>query len=131
MPEERVIEAEFEDDRDEGQGDGKQRQDAECACRQQAKIDGHQHQTEGTVDDAPDAEDQRVLYGLLDFVVDRGAYSRFRLTAVRISMIKVNAAAAMLTYRETKKALGINTNVTTWRPAGTLIARIVQLALKI
>jgi len=129
MPEESVIETEFEDDRDESQGDGKQRQYAERARRKQAKINGHQHQAECTVDDAPDSEDQRVLDGLLDFVVDRGDYSRFRLTAERISMTEVNAAAAMLTYRDTKKGRGINTNVTTWRPAGTLIPRIVQLAL--
>src|SRR5262249_8094864 len=101
------------------------------ARRQLARIHRDQNQTESAVNRAADAEDQGVLYGGLDLVVDRDCYSLFRLAADRIKTSTVNAAAATLTYIETKKAAGLNTKDTTWRPAGTLIARIVQFARKI
>jgi hypothetical protein len=72
MAEESVIEAELQNDGDERQGDRQQRQHAELGGAQIARIERHEHQPEGAVDEAADAEDQRMLDGLFDLAVNRG-----------------------------------------------------------
>src|SRR2546425_7915556 len=107
MPEECVIEPGLQNDRHQRQRNGEQRQNAERARRQMTRIDGDQHQPERAVDHAADSEDQRMLNRLFDLVVYRGRYSRLRRTADRISAASVNAAAARLTYIETKNVAGV------------------------
>ena len=66
-----MVESELEDNRDERQRDRQQRQHAELGGAQVARVERDQHQPEGAVDDAADAEDQRVLDRLFDLAVDR------------------------------------------------------------
>ena len=75
MTKEGMIEPKLQKDRDKRQRDGKQRQNSESAGRQLAGIDRHQNETERTVDQAADSEDQRMLNCLFDLVVYRGCCS--------------------------------------------------------
>ena len=75
MPEESVIETELQNDRYQRQRNHEQRQHTERACGQLARVDWYQHQPERAVDNAADAEDQRVLNCLFDFVVYRDLVS--------------------------------------------------------
>ena len=75
VPEECVIEPKLQKNRDKRKRDGKQRQNSESAGRQLAGIDWHQNETERTVDQAADSEDQRMLNCFFDLVVYRGCCS--------------------------------------------------------
>src|SRR5262249_13824562 len=97
MSEECVIESELEDESYQRQRYGQQRQDAEFARCQLARIHRNEHQPERAVDRAADAEDQRVLYRLLDLVVDRDRYSCLRFISDNVSPTRVRATAAILT----------------------------------
>ena len=75
MPKECMIEAELQDNRHQGQRNREQRQHAERASRKLARVDWHQYQSKRAVDHAANAEDQRVLNCLFDFVVYRDPVS--------------------------------------------------------
>src|SRR5436305_3836794 len=96
MAKESVIETELQSDGDERQGDRQQRQHAELGGAQVARVERHEHQAEGAVDDAADAEDQRVLDGLFDLAVDRNGLPLSKVTVKRRGRLTTPARREVL-----------------------------------